>query len=155
MGLDMYLRTHEYVSGYQFQPPEAQERYRAILGAAGIRPGDVSPDTPSLHLQVTVAYWRKANAIHAWFVRECQNGVDECQEAYVPRDKLTELAVLCEHASETRDPSLLPPQSGFFFGGTDIDEWYWKDLEDTAKRLREILANPRWENVDFIYQSSW
>ena len=30
-----------------------------------------------------VAYWRKFNALHNWFVQNCQDGVDECQYAEV------------------------------------------------------------------------
>jgi hypothetical protein len=43
-----------------------------------------------------VAYWRKANAIHKWFVANVQDGVDECQEAYVEREQLQELLEICE-----------------------------------------------------------
>jgi hypothetical protein len=42
-----------------------------------------------------VGYWRKANAVHGWFVRECANGVDECQEIPVSKIKLLELQAHC------------------------------------------------------------
>lgn len=46
--------------------------------------------------------------------------------------------------------ALLPPESGFFFGSTDIGEWYKKDLEDTISIL---------ENLDpegsYYYEASW
>ena len=32
---------------------------------------------------VEVAYWRKANAIHGWFVYNIQDGVDDQNEYYV------------------------------------------------------------------------
>ena len=32
-----------------------------------------------------VGYWRKANAIHNYFVQRCQNGVDECQMSLVKK----------------------------------------------------------------------
>jgi len=38
-----------------------------------------------------IGYWRKANAIHGWFVRNCADGVDECQPIAVSRDDLTAL----------------------------------------------------------------
>lgn len=41
------------------------------------------------------------------------------------------------------DPSLaqelLPTQSGFFFGSTDYDQWYWWDLEYTVEKLGKLL----------------
>ena len=42
-----------------------------------------------------VAYWRKANSIHAWFVDHVQNGVDKCQESPVTREQLNELLSIC------------------------------------------------------------
>jgi len=44
---------------------------------------------------VEVGYWRKANAVHGWFVRECGNNVDECQEIPVSKIKLLELQAQC------------------------------------------------------------
>ena len=50
-----------------------------------------------------VAYWRKANAIHGWFVRNVQDGIDECQESKVSREELTALLDIClEIADEVK-----------------------------------------------------
>jgi hypothetical protein len=38
-----------------------------------------------------VAYWRKANHIHQWFVENVQRGEDDCREYHVPRKRLEEL----------------------------------------------------------------
>ena len=43
---------------------------------------------------VKVAYWRKANAIHGWFVDNIQDGVDDQNEYYVSKEKLEELKKL-------------------------------------------------------------
>ena len=51
----------------------------------GIKPERV------IYIEEEIAYWRKANAIHAWFVENCQDGRDECQTAYVSRDQLEDL----------------------------------------------------------------
>ena len=42
-----------------------------------------------------VAYWRKANQIHRWFVDNVQNGIDECQKSPVTRQQLCDLLVVC------------------------------------------------------------
>lgn len=47
---------------------------------------------------------------------------------------------------------LLPTQDGFFFGGTEYDQWYVKDLDNTIKQLESLLEE---ENGEFYYQSSW
>jgi hypothetical protein len=93
MGLDMYLRANLFVCGY----PHSEERatYDAIIDASGLR-AVASPDTPHADLKVMVAYWRKANAIHRWFVDNVQKGVDDCDEYYVTREKLTELRDTCQ-----------------------------------------------------------
>jgi hypothetical protein len=116
---------------------------------------DVATDIYGASVEVTCAYWRKANQIHAWFVKNIQNGIDDCDSYYVSQDKLIELLALCKHALETKDPSLLPPQEGFFFGGTDIDEWYWKDLTNTINQLERIFALPEIDRLSFSYCSSW
>ena len=51
--------------------------------------------------------------------------------------------------------NLLPAQAGFFFGGTDYDEFYLQDLESTVKQLDSILGNPRLADWGFSYRSSW
>jgi hypothetical protein len=106
-------------------------------------------------VEVTCAYWRKANQIHSWFVREIQGGEDNCGEYYVSSDKLIELLAICKHSLENKDPALLLPQGGFFFGSTDIDEWYWNDIKSTISQLERILALPEFDNLSFYYNSSW
>ena len=49
--------------------------------------------------------------------------------------------------------SLLPTQEGFFFGSTDYDEYYMRDIEDTIKTIEPLLAED--EQDTFYYQSSW
>jgi hypothetical protein len=48
---------------------------------------------------------------------------------------------------------LLPVTEGFFFGGTDYDEWYYKDIEDTVKVLKGALKMKH--GGEFYYHSSW
>lgn len=36
---------------------------------------------------------------------------------------------------------LLPTRDGFFFGGTEYDEYYFKDLEDTKDILERAIAD--------------
>ena len=43
-----------------------------------------------------VGYWRKANHIHNWFVQKVQNGIDQCEEHEVSREKMKELLAECK-----------------------------------------------------------
>ena len=126
-----------------------------VVNSAGL---DTLVDIESIYgvdVSVNVAYWRKVNSVHAWFVKNVQQGEDNCGEYYVSHEKLRELARTCTLAITNKDPNLIPPQAGFFFGGTDIDEWYWKDLMDTLEQLQALIDRPDFDRLSFYYQSSW
>jgi hypothetical protein len=150
MGLDMYLEARKYVSGYEFQADESKQEYRAVCDALGLESVE---STPALTVNFTAMYWRKANAIHNWFVNNVQGGTDDCRQAYVPYEKLEELISLCQEAIDRGDPSLLPSVNGFFFGSIEYDEWYWETIRDTIKGLMEALK--KFDGCDFWYTSSW
>ena len=141
MGLDMYLTAERY-----FWHNEGKPQIDGI-------PEGYEPRT----VTVEAAYWRKANGIHKWFVDNVQEGIDECQAHYVPREKLIELRDLCQQVIDKpeRAVELLPTQSGFFFGGTEYDEWYFRDLEDTVELLDKALTSFSENDWDFEYRSSW
>lgn len=48
---------------------------------------------------------------------------------------------------------LLPTRGGFFFGGTEYDEWYKKDVEKTIEIINKCLTLP--QEWGFEYTSSW
>ncbi len=108
------------------------------------------------HMKLRIAYWRKANQIHKYFVDKCAGGKDECRPTYVEREDLEDLLNRCKTILEdhSKAEELLPTQSGFFFGSTEYDEWYFQDLEDTVPVLEKILkdAPKEWE---FEYQAYW
>ena len=146
MGLDMYLQAERYVSKYF--DPEDEGRAAKIQK---IFPEFTNAEVKTIRAEV--AYWRKANAIHAWFVTNVQGGVDECQDSHVGRDQLEELRQLCLEVLDTKDASELPPQAGFFFGSTEVDDWYFEDLRNTVNQLDKVLAMP--DNLEFYYRASW
>lgn len=154
MGLDMYLSAKKYMSQYFDEADVARiEKINEIFGVIGIEDGNYGAQEVTFR----VAYWRKANAIHDWFVKNVQDGVDECQEAWVSREQLQELITICETvlADMSKAEQLLPTRSGFFFGGTDYDEFYKGDIEYTVERLKKILDDPALQKMDFYYHSSW
>ena len=48
---------------------------------------------------------------------------------------------------------LLPTSSGFFFGSTEYDQWYWEDLQRTHQELTKLLKGS--PHGEFYYQASW
>jgi len=102
-----------------------------------------------------LAYWRKFNALHAWFVHNMQDDVDNCGAYVVSRTKLRELVEVLKKLQQTKDTSLLPTQRGFFFGSTEYDEWYWNRVNSTIDILSEILTTFDFEKEELLYTSSW
>lgn len=43
-----------------------------------------------------IADWSKANQIHAWFVNNIQNEIDDCSYYFVTKDNLLDLKEICE-----------------------------------------------------------
>ena len=159
MGLDMYLSKKHYVQNWDHDPKNWE--VTVTLN------GEPYPDVDSkrvTYVTEQVMYWRKANAIHAWFVRNVQGGIDECQVAHVSREQLEELLKDVEAAlvnGKKGAEQVLPTESGFFFGGTEYDEWYWDSLKETRKML--LAESKSWGEgyqhplsyPDYEYQSSW
>ena len=157
MGLDMYLEARRFVSGYSHSTDEEKELFKSITEAVGLQ--DMN-DERFATVSVNVAYWRKVNAVHDWFVRNVQDGEDDCKTYRVSREQLRELGELCERVARSGDPEYaaihLPTASGCFFGSTDYDEYYFQDIDWTAKRLAQIAGLPEGMNgFDFYYSSSW
>ena len=150
----MYLSAKKYMSKY-FDPDDADKikKVNDIFGIVGIEDEDYGAE----EVKFRVAYWRKANAIHDWFVQNVQDGVDECQEAWVSREQLQELIDICKQIISVPEKAqnLLPTRNGFFFGSTDYDDWYLDQLQYTVDRLEKILLDPAFTKADFYYQSSW
>jgi hypothetical protein len=151
MGLDMFLMAKRYVSPYV--PADAE----LIKLAKEINFGNGTMDVREVTFEAM--YWRKANAIHRWFVDNVQNGVDNCAEYNVSTEQLTELRNLCKKVLEDPENAmeLLPPKSGFFFGSTDIDDFFLQDLTNTVERFDYLLDLPEVKNhnISFYYSSSW
>jgi hypothetical protein len=148
MGLDMNLTAKRYLSEYDPGDADLIQGIRDLnFGVDDLQPKEVS---------FRVMYWRKANAIHRWFVNNVQDGVDNCAEYYVSEEDLISLRDICVEvlSDNTKAETLLPTQTGFFFGNPEFDEWYFNDLRDTVDCLNKLFEMDT-SNFDFYYSSSW
>jgi len=150
MGLDMYLSKKTYVKNWAHK----EDKHRVVVTLNDQTRLDIKPDRVTDVVE-EVMYWRKVNAVHAWFVCVVQDGIDECQESRVTIEQLDELATICEKVVRDKNPELLPASSGFFFGSTDYDEYYYQEIEETAKVLREEIRNNQEKYPEYFYQASW
>jgi len=151
MGLDMYLYKRRFIWHDE----------QSMLMVAGI-PGIDSSKIKEIKQEEL--YWRKANAIHRWFVLNVQDGKDDCGTYLVALSDLQALFKLVqevldagigtENANIKVAEQLLPAQQGFFFGDTEYDSYYREQLEYTAKNLKELIDNHD-SKFEYEYHSSW
>lgn len=161
MGLDMYLEARRYVSKNDWKDGDSfpVAEFLALEGASGIPDLCKFSEFAGIQVSYPIGYWRKANAIHGWFVQNVQGGTDDCGSYHVEREQLVELRDLCKAAvsQPAMAGDILPPTTGFFFGGYEVDEWYMQDLNYTIEMIDHVLntvPNDGW-NWSIYYHSSW
>lgn len=139
MGLDMYLyiRKSEYRSAYSEEGvtyPKELSKFQTAISNRNFASAETKTD-------YQVAYWRKCNAVHKYFVENCANGVDDCNPIVISLEKLEELkhlvSIVLENPSKAGE--LLPTCRGFFFGSDKHDEWFWEDMRYTKTALEEVI----------------
>lgn len=109
-----------------------------------------------------VAYWRKFNALHGYIVRTFAAGVDECQEITIGgADRLMTVINALEDTFDRLklndyDDEYLPvhPVGGFFFGSTEVDEWFVSDVSKAIDTLQCIYDSMTDDDL-LVYQASW
>lgn len=88
MGLDMYLTRSEH-------------KYLLKNGSFSSSINDYANDnlgvSNTVDLKYQIAYWRKANQIHNWFVKHIQKDKDDCGSYYVGIESLYNLYDICKN----------------------------------------------------------
>jgi hypothetical protein len=97
-------------------------------------------------------YFRKVNFVYRYFANKL---VDEC--CFADKSDIEELISRCDKvlADHSLAEELLPTTSGFFFGSTDYDEWYFKDVEDCKKQMTNLLSKYNEETDVIFFVMSW
>ena len=180
----MYFSRRVYVKRWDHQGEDKKYSVTVKRGGMVVPNKVLNPDKIS-YVTEEVAYWRKANHIHNWFVNNVQGGNDDCREYEVSDEQVKELVELCNRvlkAVKTNKPlpkntddwqewegievtnasqlsKILPPVDGFFFGGTDIDEYYLYDTLHTVESLQPLIdlaEDPEWKYTgQYYYEASW
>lgn len=153
MGLDMYLFKETSVKTFHGDG----NVYEVNVTKNGKPFTNIKPNRLDCIVE-EVAYWRKVNQIHRWFVDNIQDGVDNCEKYWVEFEELETLLKLCKEVKENpeRAKELLPTNSGFFFGSQEYDSYYMSDIEHTIEQLESILEEHSDDDyISYYYQSSW
>lgn len=171
MGLDMYLTEEKYIGKFLHKKAkdggciatptkDCKITVTRIFEKDGKDKKNIVRFKPDLDISgarivLPVFYWRKANAIHKYFVDKCGDGEDDCKPIYVSYDDLIELRDRCRLVlkDHSRASELLPTCEGFFFGSTEYDEYYFQDLKETADMIDKINLDD--DTGDFYYRASW
>lgn len=102
----------------------------------------------------TIWYGRKENHIHDWVSRVA--GLKETNLDYVlidPNVLLGDLKTVLNNHNLA--PKILPTQSGFFFGGTEYDEYYFDSVKNLYETLLAEKEQGNFEDHTYFYWSWW
>jgi len=133
MSLDMYLTKKTYIVG------SARDKLKIIGLKSQVQIVRVEC------IIENIATWRKANAIHQWFVRNVQEGEDDCKQYSVSVKQLKELLELSIQVQKEPNKALelLPTQGGFLFGSTEYNSRYFQSLDYTVEVLEAGVERGR------------
>lgn len=134
MGLDMYLYAKRFI--WSDESKEITKKINEIIKCPFENEG-------VKEISVGIMYWRKANAIHNWFVEHVQDGKDDCGSYFVSKENLIELKNVCEEVLK-----VAIVEYGKVYVGTTWD----KNGETKNYKDGIVIANP--EMVAEILPSS-
>ena len=147
----MYLTKTTYVKNWDYMK-KSEKNYVTVKGAdeKHIKSERVQ------YIEEQLMYWRKANQIHQWFVKNVQDGEDDCREYTVTVEELKQLMDVCYEVitDNSKAEELLPASRGFFFGGYDYDEYYFTQVTNTYKILKEVVEELE-EHSKEINKNAW
>ena len=145
MGLDMFLYRKTYSTLFSssinflyflmadlVSADSSAEEEKTKISLTGNRTEGI--DTNKIvEIVEEAGYWRKANAIHNWFVENVQDGMDDCREYYVSEEQLRNLLSLVD--TVLKESKLVD--------GTVVTGYLIKDgKEEPVLRKGKVIENP-------------
>ena len=164
MGLDMYFfakkTTYKSFSKWDNSDRVDETNYPEDLKTFSDYIYDRNFKSVQTETRYQIGYFRKFNALHSYIVKTFANGIDNCQDIYLYKEDVEQIKkvlddVLNAHQRVEKAKEPLPTQSGFFFGGTDYDEYYFEDVKDAADLMQSFLCNFDFDTYELVYRASW
>jgi hypothetical protein len=97
-------------------------------------------------------YYRKVNSLYAYFANRL-----DCEQSIVTKADVEDILDRANKVILAHDDSvsaeLLPTQSGFFFGSTSYDEWYYSDVEDIHREFTKYLEDWTDDTIGWVHFS--
>ena len=105
-----------------------------------------------------IGYFRKVNFLVKFFEKKGFDVPNQIPLA-IRREDAEELLSKCEEVllDHSKGPELLPTMSGFFFGNTDYNDYYYDDVEAVRDYVKDKLL-PEFdalEEGEDIYFETW
>ena len=99
-----------------------------------------------------VGYFRKANCVYRYFEDKLTD-----ETAWVTKDECEDIVKRCSSVLENPDlaSELMPTRSGFFFGSTEYDKYYFSDLKDVRKQFKSFIKYFKTDDDLVFIHMSW
>ena len=182
MGLDMYLYKKTYVQSWSHQKPKDQFEVVVKRGGKpykGVQPNRISYVTESImywRKANQVHGWFTSNTqelteevSYRVTLDDLKNLLDTCKQVLDILDKSKKKVIQVENGwssgertfcdidvfdCEDEIMDLLPPTQGFFYGSSDINEYYKETIDETIRFLENEIPLCT-EDDEFEYYASW
>ena len=99
-----------------------------------------------------VGYFRKVNCVYMYFEDKLTD-----ETAWVTKDECEDIVKRCSAVLENPDlaSELMPTRSGFFFGSTEYDKYYFSDLKDVRKQFKSFIKYFKTDDDLVFIHMSW
>lgn len=99
-----------------------------------------------------VGYFRKVNCVYRYFEDKLTD-----ETAWVTKDECEDIVKRCSAVLENPDlaSELMPTRSGFFFGSTEYDKYYFSDLKDVRKQFKSFIKYFKTDDDLVFINMSW
>ena len=108
MGLDMYFEGTFSTRAFTERDPKnyaINPDFESALESIGFENAPVEFSNWNYYsINIPIAYWRKTNCIHNWFVENVQGGNDNCERSYVSDENIKELVEEIDNILSEPDP---------------------------------------------------
>lgn len=164
MGLDMYFyarkSTYKSFSNWDKLDKVDETDYPEDLKTFSDYIYNRNFKSVQTEIRYQIGYFRKFNALHSYIVKTFANGIDICQDVFLFKEDVKKIKKVLDDILETANTTekakeLLPTQSGFFFGGTNYDEYYFNEAKVAADLMQNLLDNFDFVNYQLVYKASW
>lgn len=96
-------------------------------------------------------YFRKVNFLYKYFYEDLVK-----EACYITPDEVQDIITKCNDIlkGDASPETTLPTTSGFFFGSTAYDEWYYEDVRDVLKTFKQLSKDTKEDEI-LIIEMSW